>query len=93
MAHRLRCDILSGLNPEPTGACEVDWTGLFLESSGSASPQCAGDTVLSDTAPTLSYGQMWRRAGIECLSQETGLRCVNKLGRGFTLARAGYTMF
>lgn len=89
----LRCDILSGLNPEPTTACELDWTGLYLEKAGGAGPQCAGDTVLSNSAATLAYGRTWRRSGIECLSVETGLRCANQNRHGFTLARAGYKVF
>ena len=26
----LRCDVLSGLVPEPRGACELDWTGVSV---------------------------------------------------------------
>jgi hypothetical protein len=41
----LRCDILSGLQPEPSEPCELDWTGIVLEADRPAQPQCAGDTV------------------------------------------------
>jgi hypothetical protein len=73
--------------------CELDWTGLYVERIGAAGRECAGDTVLSNTAPTLAYGRTWQRSGIECLSHETGLRCVNQKGHGFTLARASYKIF
>ncbi len=89
----LRCDILSGLNPPPTGACELDWTGLTLEPQGSAAPQCAGDTVFDPAAPVLEYGRTWSLAGITCESRETGLRCTNTVGHGFELARANWDSF
>ncbi len=89
----LRCDILSGLNPAPTGACELDWTGLTLEPAGNAAPQCAGDTVFDPAAPVLEYGRTWSMAGITCESRETGLRCTNTVGHGFELARANWGTF
>ena len=89
----LRCDILSGLNPTPTGACELDWTGLTLEPTGNAVPQCAGDTVFDPAAPVLEYGRTWSLAGITCESRETGLRCTNTAGHGFELARANWDTF
>ena len=89
----LRCDILSGLNPTPGGDCELDWTGLMLERDGNASPQCAGDTVFDPEAPILEYGRTWSRAGIACVSRETGLRCTNATGHGFELARAKWETF
>ncbi|HEX2068987.1 MAG TPA: DUF6636 domain-containing protein [Actinomycetota bacterium] len=89
----LRCDILSGLNPTPAGACELDWTGLTLEPQDGAAPQCAGDTVFDPQAPVLEYGQTWTLAGITCESRETGLRCTNTVGHGFELARANWDTF
>ncbi len=89
----LRCDILSGLNPTPTGSCELDWTGLTLEPQGDAAPQCAGDTVFDPEAPVLDYGRTWSRAGITCESRQTGLRCHNQEGHGFELARANWDTF
>jgi hypothetical protein len=89
----LRCDILSGLNPRPTGDCELDWTGLTLEPDGNAAPQCAGDTVFDPQAPVLEYGQTWTLAGVRCESRQTGLRCTNTVGHGFELARANWDTF
>jgi hypothetical protein len=85
----VRCDILSGLNPEPALQCDVDWTGITLGEE-SAQPQCAGDTILNPEAPVLPYGSTWARGGITCESQTTGLSCSNERGSGFSLARAGW---
>ena len=89
----LRCDILSGLNPEPALPCELDWTGVELSKGGAARPQCAGDTVYLKSAPVLSYGQSWSRAGITCFSRRTGLECGSEAGHGFNLARQFWGVF
>ena len=89
----LRCDIRSGLKPTPRGKCELDWTGLAIRPTRRAGPTCAGDTALLKNAPVLAYGRTWRRGGIVCRSRRTGLRCTNRTGHGFTLARAGWRVF
>lgn len=89
----LRCDILSGLNPEPQGDCELDWTGLFVKASGKAGPVCAGDTVYDPDAPVLAYGGKWKRKGIMCRSRRSGLTCTNKLDHGFFLSRNSWRTF
>jgi hypothetical protein len=87
--HLLRCDILSGLKPEPKRPCELDWVGIVLPPDGPAEPNCAGDTVYDAAAPTLAYGEMWHGAGFWCESQPSGLLCVNpRSERGsFSLSR------
>jgi hypothetical protein len=90
----LRCDILSGLDPEPTGDCPLDWVGLSVAAgSTDAGPQCAGDTVLMDGETVLEYGTEWRRAGFTCDSSETGLYCWNAWGHGFLLSRDRWKTF
>ena len=84
----LRCDILSGLRPEPKRRCELDWTGYFLPSTGAARPVCAGDTIYDQRARILRYGETWRRGAYVCRSRRTGLHCTNRGGRGFVLSRA-----
>jgi hypothetical protein len=88
----LRCDILSGLNPEPGESCELDWVGVALSRHAGAEPLCAGDTVYDQAAPTLAYGGRWRSAGFTCDSTQTGLSCTNRAGRRFSLARGGWTV-
>jgi len=83
----LRCDILSGLHPTPTGSCELDWTGYSFRGRGRATATCAGDTVYDTRAPVLRYGRTWKRGPFICTSRRTGLRCANASGHGFELAR------
>lgn len=83
----LRCDIRSGLRPEPRGACELDWTGVSMNATGRARPACAGDTVASPSAYVLHYGRMWARTGFMCLSSRIGLMCTNRTGNGFFLSK------
>jgi hypothetical protein len=89
---RLRCDILSGLDPEPAEACEFDWVGVDMGVAGPASPNCGSDTVYDEDAPTLAYGSTWSRGGITCESDESGLSCTNREGHGFTLARGSWSV-
>jgi len=89
----LRCDIRSGLEPEPKRDCEVDWTGLTVEADGKAGPVCAGDTVADPNARTLKYGAKWKRNGIVCRSRRTGLRCHNRKHHGFFLSRDDWDTF
>lgn len=84
----LRCDILSGIRPQPRGTCELDWTGYSMQGPGAARPTCAGDTVYARQARILRYGTTWKQGDFVCRSRRTGLRCTNAAGRGFVLARA-----
>jgi hypothetical protein len=85
----LRCDIHSGLKPEPEKECELDWTGLLLNRRHRARPNCAGDTV-PPTKRVLEYGERWKRAGRTCASKRSGLHCWNAAGYHFKLARDGW---
>ena len=82
----LRCDILSGLKPEPRGRCQNDWTGLSM-GRGTARPTCAGDTVYDRRARVLKYGSVWKRGPFTCVSLLIGLSCVNTTGHGFFLSK------
>ncbi len=84
----LRCDILSGVTPEPAGSCELDWAGFTLDRTGPAEPACAGDSVYAAAAPVLAFGRVWARAGVFCEARKSGLHCFNAAGHGFVLARA-----
>ena len=83
----LRCDILSGLQPEPTEECDFDWVGLEIGVAGAGSPNCGSDTVFDQGAKTLAYGETWTRREIVCKSRRPGLSCANRGGHELTLAR------
>ena len=89
----LRCDILSGLRPQPRRACRLDWTGLELVAARRARPVCAGDTVYQSSAPILRYGRTWRRGPFVCVSRRIGLRCRERAGHGFLLSRSRWRVF
>jgi hypothetical protein len=82
----LRCDILSGLQPEPRRRCEGDWTGVSM-GTGRAGPTCAGDTVYDPRAPVLRYGSVWKRGPFTCVSLLIGISCANRTGHGFFLSK------
>ena len=89
----LVCDILSGLKPEPTRKCELDWTGMEMERLGPSQPRCAGDTAYDQSAPVLEYGTSWKRNGFTCVSQTNGVQCRNDENHGFLLSREVWTRF
>jgi len=89
----LRCDILSGLNPEPKRHCDFDWSGLALRPRSRARPLCVSDSIADQDARTLRYGKRWKRRGIVCMSRRTGLRCRNRVDHGFFLSRRDWNRF
>ena len=88
---RLRCDILSGLEPAPDETCDFDWVGVDMGVTGPAAANCGSDTVYEAAAPTLAYGTIWSRMGITCESSEEGLYCTNREGHEFALARGSWS--
>ena len=85
---KLRCDIFSGLTPEPDKPCAFFWKGMMLPATGRASYLCIIDTIFDEDARTLRYGSRWSRDGLACRSRSTGLRCHNQDGHGFLLSRS-----
>jgi hypothetical protein len=88
----LRCDIASGLIPQPP-ACGLDRTGVFLGKSGAAAPTCAGDTIYDRNYPILKYGRTWKRQGITCTSKIAGLTCQNSRKHGFFLSKRKWVVY
>jgi uncharacterized protein DUF6636 len=86
----LRCDILSGVRPLPPkpASCDFDWgAGFELKRTSRARILCVSDSVVTNSAKVLRYGQTWSRSGFTCISRVTGLRCRNSGGHGFFLSR------
>ena len=89
-AKYVRCDIMSGIKPKPTGKCKYEGSrGISADISvtGRATFPCSSDTVYNKSAPKLNYGYTWRRGGFTCKSTLAGLRCSNLSGHGFFLSR------
>ena len=86
----LRCDIASGLRPEPmraAAACELDLTGLSLSPARRATVTCAGDTAIDRRSRVVAYGRRWRGGPFSCTARVTGLTCSSRAGHGFFLSR------
>jgi hypothetical protein len=93
----VECDIKSGLVPPPPRlGCDLDQPGLVVGSTGSAKPSCRSDPTpagLDKQIPTLAYGTTWAGFGVSCVSRETGVRCTNRDGHGFVVAREAWGVF
>lgn len=83
----LRCDIYSGIKPEPTKVCKYYWKGVMLKGLGKAAFLCVIDTIQQPNARVLKYGSTWSRGSIACTSSTRGLRCHNDVKHGFFLSR------
>ena len=66
--------------------------GLTVAPTGNATFVCAGDTTLG-SGPVLPYGEYRAAGGVSCRSEQSGMRCSNSDGHGFTLSRETYTLF
>jgi hypothetical protein len=89
-AKYLRCDIMSGIKPKPSGArCVEGSRGVSadIDVTGKATFPCSSDSVYNKQAKKLAYGKTWRRGGFTCKSSKAGLRCSNLSGHGFFLSR------
>jgi hypothetical protein len=89
-AKYIRCDIMSGIKPKPTGKCKYEGSrgiSVDLNATGRATFPCSSDTVYNKSAKILNYGKTWRRGGFTCKSKLSGLTCTNSSGRGFFLSR------
>jgi hypothetical protein len=91
----LRCDIAAmETKPRRPAACDLDYGGAFeMNAKGPAARICHGDTVMDNSLPVLSYGEVWRRGGFTCKSEQTGITCFNADRRGYSLARAKQEVF
>lgn len=84
----LRCDINSGLNPEPSRDCEFDWGAMTLGKRRRGKPMCASDTGFNSESRVLAYGTTWKRGPFTCTSRRSGLTCRNEHDHGIFLSRS-----
>jgi hypothetical protein len=93
----VRCDIksyTSTVRKRPAD-CDLDWGYAFAIGARDkrGSILCAGDTVMNPDAEALAYGTSWKRKGITCGIEETGVTCANRRGHGFFVSRAEQRVF
>jgi hypothetical protein len=92
----LRCDILRFNYPHPARPrdCDAGWGGsVALTAQGYAELICHSDTLAQSGMPVLRYGNAWQGPGMSCTASQSGLRCVNRAGFGFEMARARLRLF
>jgi hypothetical protein len=89
----LRCEVLEHAFAPPQD-CPQGWRGgIALRADGATELPCEGAPVRDDEAFVLGYGARWEGPGITCRSEEAGLRCANRAGRGFQVSRARLGLF
>ena len=78
------------LPPRPKW-CDYDW-GASVEVTTKAHLTCRGDA--NNPGSVLAYGRSTQRGNFVCLSERSGMTCVNKKnGHGFKVNRASYQLF
>ena len=95
-ADGLECEILSGLNPQPSqGGCT--YARVRLRDDRAAEPLCRGDisfAQMSRDAWELQYGESWERGNLSCVADRSGLFCDAAQGSGgFWLSRDGWLTY
>lgn len=54
---------------------------------------CPTDAAIDGGAMVLAYGQTFKRGGLICTSETSGVTCMNAAGHGFSLSRATQKVF
>ncbi|WP_156910037.1 DUF6636 domain-containing protein [Rubritepida flocculans] len=93
---RMRCDVQERSYtppPRPPG-CRDDWgSSLALGARGPARLLCVRRPLRDEEAFVLGYGARWIGRAIACESDEAGLSCTNREGRGFRVSRTRLELF
>ena len=92
----VRCD-MSDLTPsyrKRPADCDFDWGSSFgVDAQGKGYLACVSDSVMSQDAFTLGYGEAVTLGAFTCRSEKTGMTCTNGLGHGFSIAKAQQRLF
>jgi hypothetical protein len=92
-AGALRCEVLERAYAAPR-ECPGGWQGgIALRAEGEIELPCEAPGLRNDEAFVLGYGARWLGPGITCESEEAGLRCANRAGRGFQASRSRLAVF
>jgi uncharacterized protein DUF6636 len=92
----VRCDVaVKDWNPPKPAGCPTDYgQGAYVNRKASRGALvCAGDTALG-SGNVLPYGKTRKLGnGLRCKSLRSGMRCTNRAGHGFKVARQAYKLF
>lgn len=95
----IRCEIFerSGPPPRPVPAdCMAYWGHVYsMRDTGPVTMECIdfNPRIADSVTDVAQYGVTGTFGGISCLSSEQGLRCTNRSGHGFQLARRKQSVF
>ncbi len=92
----LRCDIKSGLRPNPVRpkSCHLDYgDSLSMSPTGRSVFVCHGDTVFDPKSKVLGYGKTFTWGPFRCASRSAGLTCRNSAAHGWFISRQSYRRF
>jgi hypothetical protein len=100
----VRCDILQftpSFKTVPAGTsnevitCTPAKLRGFTISPGDAEGKafCPTDAAIDGDQIVLGYGQTFKRGGLLCTSETSGMTCMNAAGHGFSLSRATQKVF
>ncbi|OBJ73072.1 DUF6636 domain-containing protein [Mycobacterium sp. 1274756.6] len=98
IAPHVRCDLNERTftaPPRPADCGMGPWAkSVTLERGKPAAFRCISDSVLSDDAVVLEYGEEISAEGFRCASSTDGITCTDTTtGNGFRLARDSYAFF
>jgi hypothetical protein len=92
-----RCDIrrFTFKPPRKPASCDLDWGSVLTvaRTSRRGAFGCVGDTARDPRSPVLAYGRSLSVGTMRCTSRTDGMRCSNRRGHGFLLARTRYRLF
>jgi hypothetical protein len=91
----LECDIAEHVNKRASRAdCVQRWgRGFVMNTHGTASRACGGDSIIDSSLPVLADGTTWQRGGFVCRSEQATLTCTNADQHGFSLSRTDQKVF
>lgn len=86
----MRCDVFEHDWTAPPKHCEEGDAGSSVGMGGKARPRfiCVSDAIGAEKV--LQYGKTKSYGPFTCKSKRSGLKCWNKLGRGWKLSRESY---
>jgi len=77
----------------PAGKHNDSFIELLQRSKGQRGERGDYPGYLHATVQSIRDGDTWQRPGIKCTMRSSALKCSNKTGRGFSIARSRWYLF